>query len=173
MVVETNNRDRRADERIETKSAKQPEVTKLSDSIQPQADQTVARPLGETVGYAERAHAAHVEAARQVARAYRENEVQGAMALRRAEQQAQSACDSDIAAALKLREEVTTQATKAYDKTVQEAKETLTNAKQDAARICQESIARSLATRNAAVDEAWKICDNTAEQSWGIYSRIL
>jgi hypothetical protein len=173
MMVETNTKDRKTEDRVEPKSAKQPDVSKSYDGVQHTAEQTDTRPLGEKVGHYEKAHAAHIEAERQVARAYRDNEVQGALALRRAEQQAQSACDSDVAAALKVREEVIAQATKAYDKAVQEAKEALTNAKQDAVRICQENISRALDTRNTVVDEAWKICDNTAEQSWAIYSRIL
>ena len=170
-MLETNTKERKTEDRVE-RLGKQAEVLKQSENSPQQSDQN-ARPLGERVGYAEKAHAAHIEAQRQVARAYRDNEVQAALSLRRAEQQARGVCDNDFAAALKAREEDTAQATRAYDKTVQEAKEALANAKLEAARTYQENIARALDARNAAIDEAWKTCDSTSEQSWAIYSRIL
>ncbi len=173
MAVVTGIRERKADNQVEIKPAKQQESPKAPENTQRPMGQIAVKPLTETVGYAEKAHAAHVEAARQVARAYRENEVQIAMALRQAEQQAESNCDSDIAAALQAQTEAVAQATQAYDKAVQEAKAALESAKQNAAKTYQANVAKAIGSRDVAVAEAHKISDDTSEQSWALYSRIL
>ncbi len=169
MTTATMTRERKA----EAKPAKQQEIAKPAESVRQTVEPMTVQPLSETVGYAEKAHAAHVEAARQVARAYRENEVQIAMALRHAEQQAQHNCDSDSAAALKAQTEAVAQATQTYEKAVLEAKAALTNAKQNAAKTYQECVVKATGIRDTAVAEARKASDDTSEQSWAIYSRIL
>jgi hypothetical protein len=173
MTTATITRERKAENREEAKPVKQQETPKATENVRQKVEPMTVKPLSETVGYAEKAHAAHVEAARQVAKAYRENEVQIAMALRHAEQQAQHNCDSDIAAALKAQNEAVAQATQTYEKAVLEAKAALTNAKQNAAKTYQECVVKATGIRDTAVAEARKASDDTSEQSWAIYSRIL
>jgi hypothetical protein len=173
MTTATITRERKAENREEAKPVKQQETPKAPENVRQTVEPMTVKPLSETVGYAEKAHAAHVEAARQVARAYRENELQIAMALRKAEQQAQHNCDSDITAALQAQTEAVAQATQTYDKAVQEAKAALENAKQNAAKTYQANVEKAIGSRDADVAEAHKISDDTSEQSWAIYSRIL
>ena len=138
MVLATVNKTQKADEKVEPKAAKQRDVAKLSENIQQQVEETLKSPLDEIVGYAERAYAAHIEAERQLARAYRDNEVQVAATHRGTEQQAQITCDNAAAAALKVWEEAIAKATKAYEKVVLEAKEALAKATQDAETLIRK-----------------------------------
>jgi len=115
--------------------------------------------IGEVMSEAERAYTAFMNAERQVAKAYHDNEIQVDLAYKRAESAAMKYFDISLA-----------QAKEVLDKDLQKSPEL--QSYQQSIDNYHKSIIQALATYKGSLDKAWKVRSETIEKAWDIYSKI-
>ncbi|MGD0795737.1 MAG: PAS domain S-box protein [Dehalococcoidales bacterium] len=115
--------------------------------------------IDEVMSQAERAYAAYMDAERQVAKAYHENELQVGLSYKRAE----TAAMKDFNATL-------LQAKTVLDEVLQKSHES--ESYQNAIGNFHDSIIQALATYNDNLNKAWNIRSETIQMAWDIYSKI-
>lgn len=114
-------------------------------------------PLEEILRRAEKAYTDYIEAQKEVARAYKRNEVQFDKAFIAAGDRANAAYAEALQKAAREREMAEKAAEEAYRKALEQAKQTYQSSIQQALKARDEAILQAWNARKQAIDTAWKV----------------
>ena len=142
---------------------------------------TTTDPLAEILGRARSAYIAYLDAQKEVAKGYRQQQEQLQRAYKNKEKQANDTYELTIEDALKLREKNQQQADAEYEKAkehalalyhtnLRQASEAHSNAIEQAMQVYQQSVKQALKTREQTINKAWKIFGDSHEQAWRIFT---
>jgi len=114
-------------------------------------------PLEEILGRAEKAYTAYIDAQKEVARAYKRNEVQFDKAFITAGDRANAVYTEALQKAAREREMAEKAAEDAYRKAMEQAKSTYESNAQQALKARDEAVLQAWNARKQAIDVAWKV----------------
>ena len=133
-------------------------------------------PLSDVLGKAQRAYSAYLEAQKEVAKAYKVNELQLERAYREAERHADEECQNTIAELLADREESEQQAEETFRNAVEQARQMEKDAQEAYSQTldqvrenCEANVNEALKTRDAANAKAWELRSRTVDRAWAIF----
>jgi len=119
--------------------------------------QPAVEPLEEILGRAEKAYTAYIDAQKEVARAYKRNEVQFDKAFVAAGDRASAAYAEALQKAARERGLTEKAAEDAYRKALEQAKTAYESSVQQALKARDEAILQAWNARKQAIDVAWKV----------------
>ena len=133
-------------------------------------------PLSDVLGKAQKAYSAYLEAQREVAKAYKVNELQLERGYKETAQKADRDCENAINVALRAREEAERRAEEVFAKVVaqarqaeKEAEEVYQRALEQSRTECESSVNEAMKIRDAAIDNAWELRTRTVDRAWMIF----
>ncbi len=133
-------------------------------------------PLSDVLGKAQRAYVAYLEAQKEVAKAYKVNEIQLEKAFREAERIADKACQEAIAELIADRQDSEQRAEQKLWNTVDQARQMEQDAEAEYKQTMdqvrtelQECINEAMRTRDDAIARAWEMRSKTVDRAWAIF----
>ncbi len=135
-------------------------------------------PLSDVLGKAQKAYSAYLEAQKEVAKAYKVNELQLERSYREAQRIAEKACQDAINEALNEREEDEHNAEELLRKTIDQARQMEKEAEESYSKMidqsrenCEANVSEALQTRDETVNKAWELRSRTVDRAWTIFLR--
>ncbi len=133
-------------------------------------------PLSEVLGKAQKAYSSYLDAQKEVAKAYKVNEIQLEKGYKEAEYQANRVYEDTIVRIMEVRQEAELQAEESHNQSIEQAMQVLHDAEaaytaelQHIKGNSEASMKESLKVRNDAVQKAWELRSRTIDRSWEIF----
>jgi len=142
--------------KIQSGPQKPPEAASPSPGASSEPHPAV-EPLEEILSRAEKAYTAYIEAQKEVARAYKRNEVQFDRAFVAASDRANAVYAEALQRAAREREMAEKAAEDAYRKALEQAKSAYESSVQQALKARDEAVLQAWNARKQAIDVAWKV----------------
>lgn len=139
------------------RKSQQAKETPVSDTPGLSPLEKASSSLADVLAQAERAYAAHLEAQKEVMRAYKENERQLDEMLKRAEEKANFDYEMALEEARKALQAAEADCEAAYEKAKEMAKQTYDAQLREAIRMRTEAVERAKSEHGKTMEQAWLI----------------